>query len=240
MQFRNLICVLLAATFLFGLMGCSDKELEKYKAPSSKTESVDNRPDNPIDFNSLKSDCADVVGWININDTVIDYPILQSSPDKEEGFYLSRDMQGKYLKKGCIYIERCNNSDFSNPNTLIYGHNMKNGSMFGTLKKYRNKKYFNEHRSIRICVPNHILDYEVVSAFVYDDRHIINAFNFFNDEEYQKFIDGCLSPKSLVKNVAKDAAITTNDRLITLSTCTSNKGERYLVVAKLVKDTETK
>ena len=95
-------------------------------------------PDNPIDFSSLFSTNPEVIGWITVpstEGTINDYPILQSSMETEEDFYLSHDIDRNPKKEGSIYIQRDNASDFSDFNTLIYGHNMLNKSMFGTLKR---------------------------------------------------------------------------------------------------------
>ncbi|MCQ2478812.1 MAG: hypothetical protein MJ091_06370, partial [Clostridia bacterium] len=95
MKLKKLICIICAAVMTVSFAACSDggsDESSKYKNTSSDTSAPDNRPENPINFEALKKDCADVKGWITLENTVIDYPILQSSPDKQEGYYLSRDM----------------------------------------------------------------------------------------------------------------------------------------------------
>lgn len=196
-------------------------------------------PENPIDFKTLQSENADVCAWIKVDGTVIDYPILQSAIDADDNFYLDHDMSGEKKRAGSIYIQKLNSKEFDNPNTLIYGHNMLNGTMFGQLKKFRNKNFFDENRNIYIYTPNHILKYEIISAFVYDDRHILNSFNFDIENECKEFFDECINPKSAVKQVLDGAALDTNDNIITLSTCTSNDSERYLVIGKLVDDTIT-
>ena len=117
---------------------------------------------------------------------------------------------------------------------------MLNGTMFGQLKKFRGKDFFNENREIYIYTPGHIKKYEIVSAFVYDDRHIINSFNFNIETSRMQFFDECLNPSSLTKQVLEGATLDKDDKIITLSTCTSNESERYLVVGKLVSDTITR
>ena len=88
--------------------------------------------------------------------------------------------------------------------------------------------------------PGHILTYEIYSAFVYDDRHILNSFDFSSKEEYAEFLSATLSPKSMTRNVREGIEVDTNDRIITLSTCTGVKTQRYLVVGVLVNDQQTK
>lgn len=217
-------------------------ELDKYKNNVSNSSAGPNAgvAENPIDFDAVKSANADVCAWIKVDGTPIDYPILQSGEDKEEDYYLTHDMNGIKKTAASIYIQRVNLSDFTDYNTIIYGHNMLNGSMFGTLKKFRNAQFFNENRNIYIYIPKHVLRYDIVSAFLYDDRHVYNSFNFNTSEGRQAFIDTVMNPESLVKNVKNDADIAVDDKLITLSTCASKPEDRYLVVGRLVEDTPTK
>lgn len=196
--------------------------------------------DNPIDFASLQGETPDVCAWIRIPDTVIDYPILQSGETRDEDFYLDHDRNGKSKKAGSIYIQKLNSKDISDRNTVIYGHNMLNGTMFAQLKKYRNREFFNNHRDIYVYTPGHVLHYKVLSAFVYDDRHILNSFNFYDDEDYAMFLDDCINSSSLARQVCDDITPATTDKIITLSTCTNVDTERYLVVGVLQSDTPTK
>lgn len=205
---------------------------------SSNTSTV--LPANPIDFKAIQAENPDVCAWIQVDGIdIIDYPILQSSPEADDNFYLDHDINGAQKRAGSIYIQKLNHKDFSDPNTLIYGHNMLNGTMFGQLKKFKTKAFFEENRNIYIYTPGHILQYEIISAFVYDDRHILNSFNFDMENECQEFFDECINPSSFTKQVLEGATLTTDDNIITLSTCTSNDSERYLVVGKLINDTKT-
>lgn len=149
-------------------------------------------------------------------------------------------MYKKKKSSGSIYIQKMNFADFSDPNTLIYGHNMLNGSMFGTLKKFRNKQFFDENDTIKIYTSGQTLTYKIYSAFVYDNRHILASFDFSREDEYQKFIDITLNPDTAVQNVREGVEVTTKDKIITLSTCTNDDNERYLVVAVLVDSVDTK
>lgn len=214
---------------------------DKYKNDVTSTKKE--LPINPINFKELSETNKDAVAWITIpvdTGTVIDYPIMCSGVDTEEDFYINHDIDRKEKLAGSIYIQRYNRKDFTDFNTVIYGHNMRNGSMFGTLKKYRQRVYFDTNDKIYIYIPKHILEYQIVSSFVYDDRLILSAFNnFFDVEKRQAFIDTCKNPTSLVKNLVENFDVKTDDRLVTLSTCTSVENERYLVVGKLIKDTKT-
>ncbi len=197
-------------------------------------------PENPIDFKAVKAENEDVCGWMKLDGTVIDYPILRSDTDMPEDFYLDHDIYGKKNRAGSIYIQRFNNVKLTDKNTVIYGHNMLNGTMFAALKKFRNKQFFDEHDTITIYTPGHIYTYKIFSAFLYDDRHILNSFYMGNSEGHAAFIEDCLNPPTLVKNVREDITVTEEDKIITLSTCTSVDSERYLVAAVLVDDVRTK
>ncbi len=198
-------------------------------------------PENPINFAEIQKRNPDVCAWIQVDGIdVIDYPIVQSAIEADDNFYLDHNVDGEKKREGSIYIQKLNRNDFNDRNTLIYGHNMLNGTMFGQLKKFRDRTFFEQNRNIYIYTPTKIMKYEIVSAFVYDDRHILNSFNFYIESECQEFFDACTNPSSITKQVVKDAELTTKDKIITLSTCTSNDSERYLVVGKLVETIKTK
>ncbi len=197
-------------------------------------------PANPIDFEAVKEKYPDACAWIQVDGIdVIDYPIVQSAIGVDDNFYLDHNIDGEKDRYGAIYIQRLNHKDFNDRNTLIYGHNMLNGTMFGQLKKFRNRTFFEENRNIYVYTPGHILKYEIISAFIYDDRHIMNSFNFNIENECKEFFDECINPTTHTKQVLEGAELTTRDKIITLSTCTSNDSQRYLVVGKLISDTET-
>lgn len=210
-------------------------------APTASTELVA----NPIDFEKLQAQYPDACAWIQVDGIEeIDYPIFISQPEADDNYYLDHNRDGEEDRYGEIYIQKLNYKDFSDPNTLIYGHNMSNGDMFGKLydgsgKQFDNKEFFDQHRKIFIYIPGHILEYEIISAFVYDNRHILNSFNFDVQDECREFFDQCTNPTSLTKQVLEGATLDTDDRIITLSTCTGNDATRYLVVGKLISDTET-
>ena len=198
--------------------------------------------DNPINFPELKELHPDVCGWVKFegDDIDIDYPIVCASEDKKEDYYLRRDLDGKYSTGGTVYIQRLNKTDFSDPCTLIYGHNMRNLSMFGTLKYLREKEVFDRNQFFYIYTPGHILKYAIKSAFVYDDRHILYSFDFTTEHDFSAFAEEASNPQSLVKNVRESVEIKNDSKLAVLSTCTNIDDERYLVVGVLVEDTKTK
>lgn len=197
-------------------------------------------PDNPIDFASLKEINSDIYGWITIADTQIDYPILQAGKGRDDFFYLNHDFERNYLFAGSIYSEKQNELDFSDPVTVLYGHNMLNDSMFGELDKFRDATFFEEHEFFNVYIEGHILTYRIYAAYVYDNRHILNSFDFRDSEVVKSYFEYTLNPTSMTRNIRSDIELTENDKIITLSTCTGNTNTRYLVQGVLYKDEQTK
>lgn len=213
--------------------------------PTTTTTAADKPaplPDNPIDFAALQAKNPDTVAYIQIPGTIIDYPIMSSAKGSDgKDFYINHNADGTAHRAGAIYIQRYLNApDFSDPNTVVYGHNMANGSMFSWLHQYKKKAFFDEHRTILIYTPGHILTYKVYSAFLYDNRHILNSFNFQNEEDYAAFIAQTLKPSTMTKQVRDDVSVTTQSRILTLSTCAGSSSQRYLVVGVLIDDQPTK
>ncbi len=197
------------------------------------------RVNNPVDFDELWETAPNAVGWIRVPGTVIDYPVMRSTPKMAEDFYLHHDVDGKYLFAGSIYMQKRNSGDFSDANTLLYGHNMKNGSKFAALHKFKKKDFFQKHDTLYIYTPGHIYTYQIYSVFVYDDRLIPAAFDFSDPEEVAEYQQMTLDPRSYVQQVREGVSLSPDDRLVTLSTCTNRDAERLLLHAVLVEDALT-
>lgn len=197
-------------------------------------------PDNPKNFAELQKKSPDIYAWIEIPGTRVDYPVLQSGDNHPENFYLNHDVNGKYLFAGSIYSQRYNSTDFSDPNTVLYGHNMKNGSMFATLHKFRDKKFFDENKDIYIYTPGHILTYKIYAAYRYDNRHLLMSFDLNDPIIFEEYLKITQNPNSLIMNIDKSVELTTDDKILTLSTCITNDNYRYLVQGVLVSDQPTK
>lgn len=194
--------------------------------------------ENPIDFASIKKQNDEIYSWIYIPNTNINYPVCQSKSN--DNFYLDHDIYKNYSFPGAIYSQSCNKTDYSDRVTLLYGHNMIDGSMFADLHKYSDADFFNKNKYMYIYTENKKLTYEIASAFIYDDRHIMNSFNFSNDDEFQEYLDTVSNPRSVSKNVREGLSLTTNDKIVTLSTCLNSGQGRYLVQWVLINDERTK
>lgn len=189
-----------------------------------------------VDFAALQEDtCADIYAWISIPDTRIDYPVLQHPSD--DTYYLNYNLDGSKGYPGCIYTERENSRDFSDFNTVIYGHNMKNGSMFHDLHSYEDESFLSDHPYVYIYTPDRVLRYRIFAAYPYDDRHLLYSFDYATPEGRAGYLSEIFSIRSMSAVLDDQVAVTSDDRLITLSTCVGNQNEnRYLVQAVLVND----
>ncbi len=245
----RLLLIIACTVFIAAVIGLLVALLPRWLAPAVTVPSVyvstdlqgeEILPTNPIDFATLQTQKPEAVAWIQIDGTVINYPIMQSGNNRAENFYLDHASDGTAHRAGSIYMQKINDPHFTNPNTVLYGHNMANGSMFAAIRYYQRKDFFDKHPTITVYIPGHILTYEVYSAFVYDNRHILNSFNFFNQNDYATFLQQTLHPASMIKQVRENISVTTNARILTLSTCTGRSSERFLVIGVLTNDQRTK
>jgi len=216
------------------------KKKETVSKPSTPSvSSQEPLPDNPKNFDELEAQNPDIYAWISVPGTAVDYPVVQSGEDKPENFYLNHGLDGKYLFAGCIYTQRLNNKDFHDPNTVLYGHNMMNGSMFGTLLDFRNVDFFNQNKYIYIYTRGHILTYQIYAAYRFDNRHLLNSFNLYDPKVFEEYLEITKNPKSLIMNIDSSVQLDVNSRIITLSTCITNDNYRYLVQGVLIDDQPT-
>ena len=172
----------------------------------------------------------DIYAWIDIEDTNVHYPILQSATD--DGYYLEHTVDHKAGLPGSIYTEKVNAKDFSDYITLVYGHDMRDGSMFKHLHKFEDKEFFESHDTITIYTENEILKYRVFAAVVYDDRHIMYAFDKDDANDRSEFLDSLQNSRDMKNQYRSDVEVDENSKLLVLSTCISGRpNNRWLVVA---------
>ncbi len=202
----------------------------------SSEESKPVKVEVPVDFDKLKGANSEIYAWINIPNTPIDYPVLQS--EKSNAYYLNRTINKKWSAYGSIFTEDYNSKDFSDFNTLLYGHNMKNGTMFGSLKKFRDASFFEENRYINIYMENRILKYEIFAACTWDNKHILANRNFDLPENRTLYLEEIFAVRDMNSQVKKDISVTADDKIITLSTCMNDKAKRFIVSGVLVYDSQ--
>ena len=177
-----------------------------------------------IDLEGLQKRYSDIIGWIYFEDGLISYPVMQTTDNEK---YLHITYNGKESKSGSIFMEATHNPNFSNTHTLIYGHNMNNLSMFGRLKHYKNKGYYEGHEYFQIFRGDEILRYQI---FAYQDVPIDS---FVYQEHFTSAEE--LSKRLLKKSyINPGLTIEPDDKIITLSTCNGNSEYRFVVSAVLI------
>lgn len=188
---------------------------------------------SPVDFQGLHKINPDIYGWLCIPNTDISYPILQG---KSNDAYLRHDEYHKESKAGCIFTENYNNKDFTDPVTVIYGHNMHDGTMFGSLQKiYTNQTEFDTHNEIIVYLPDSEKRYKIFAAVPYDSIHILYYYDFTQSRIFRAFFDDIMSVRALNVCFADDTTLFPNDHVVILSTClSSDRSKRFLVCAKEV------
>ena len=192
-------------------------------------------PEKEINFEELKLVNADIYAWIYIPDSDIDYPILQHPTI--ESYYLNRGIDGKKLNMGSIYTDYINKKDFTDKLTVVYGHNMLNGSMFGELHKFEDKNFFDEHPYIFVYTEEKIFIYEIFAAYEFSNAHLLYNFDLSTEGRFQNFIDQMYTNVSDKSNFRESIEVTSNDHLLTLSTCiTGEKNKRYLIQGVLINE----
>ena len=141
---------------------------------------------SPIDFESLWNINPDVVGWIQIEGTQIDYPILYDGHSNEK--YLHTDMEGKESVSGAIYLDMDDTPDFTALHNIIYGHHMKNGSMFKDVVKYKNQEFFDNHRDITLYLPDREMKLKAFACIYNEPDGIRRKTKFQSQQEFQDYI----------------------------------------------------
>ncbi|MCI8995592.1 MAG: class B sortase [Lachnospiraceae bacterium] len=181
-----------------------------------------------VSFDELKEINSNIVGWIQIPGTKISYPVLQGSDD---AYYLNHTFRDKVNSAGSIFMETLNRPDFMDYHTIIYGHNMKNGSMFGGLSSYRSPTYLVAHPYIYIDVEGGLLQYEIFSCYETTADSDSYTIGFAPDEVYADYLE-TIQGRSLYDT---GVSVGIEDQVLTLSTCTkSGKEHRFVVHAKRI------
>ena len=219
----------------------TEDEINEMLAGMKATETAETATEEqseviPVKFEELQAVNPDIYAWITVPGTVIDYPILQHASDNT--YYLMHNIDGSYGYPGCVYTENMNSKDFTDNNTVIYGHNMKNGSMFAQLHKFEDPDFFNENREVLIYLPDEVLHYTIFAAHIYDDRHLLYSFDFTDPEVYQKYLDSIFSTRDMSANIDKDVTVTADDQIITLVTCIGSQPNNRLLVQAVLTDRE--
>ena len=208
--------------------GIIDEAVKKVEQNNNEEEHSD--MDNPlvIDFNTLKEKNNDIIAWLYSEGTPINYPIVQTT---NNDYYLRRLIDGTYNQAGTIFMDCKNSGDFSDFNTIIYGHNMKNDSMFGTLTNYDNQNYYDEHKEMFLYTENEKFKIEIFAGFITSSESDIYYFPKTSSTN-ENLIDYAIKNSTFKSNIK----VSNEDKIITLSTCSYNfENARYVVLGILRK-----
>lgn len=209
------------------------QQKEEFMESKPAEEQIEDKPskkdeestENTIDMSSINKD---FVGWINVDNTNIDYPIVQSD---DNSYYLHRDIYKNYLYTGTIFLDyRC---DYENSkNLIIYGHNMKNKTIFSQLENFKKEDFFYSDRKITLTNKDGERKFKVFAVIVVDGKYDYRIPSFDTDEEFSDYINR-IESKSKFKSKEK---ISSDDTILTLSTCSYEfDNARTVVFAKEIK-----
>lgn len=206
------------------------KDNQKIKNISSQINelvTIDENDKNNVDISDIYSINSDCVGWIKIESLNIDYPLVQTT---NNDFYLTNSFDKTYNKAGWIFVDYRNLLDGTDRNIVIYGHNRRDGSMFGNLKNILKdqKNIDKKDMKILLVINNKIQEYKVFSTYSIPMEEYYLTTYFDNDKEFQEYIDRAI--KNSVINFKQNVSI--NDKILTLSTCANNNKDRVVVHAK--------
>ena len=212
--------------------------LESVENPGFYKTQLRTRPD----FDAYLEINKDVIGYVLIPDSRIEYPILRNESKRD--YYLKRNLDGSTGYPGCIFVENINGPDFRDPVTISYGHNMANGTMYGQLHEfYRNAEFRDAHKYVFVYQPEGVSLYEIIATTSYSDEHLL-ADDFKKEGEGFLFTGVKPDDQVNVMNHLKEYGdkrayfkegeeVTEDDRLFVMATCSSNR-IRVIVVGKLL------
>ncbi len=202
-----------------------DTSENEYSALAEETENID-WPQ--VDFEPLVELNSDVVGWIYMEDSPINYPLVQGKDNEQ---YVKKLADGSYNSAGSIFMDYRNEPDLSDRHTVIYGHRMNNGSMFGTIVNYKDQSYFNSHQRCMLLTPNGNYIVEFFAGYVAELNDQAWKLEFGSDEEFTDWLEEAVARSTFISPVNPTA----QDRIITLSTCTRDNGyTRYVLLGVLI------
>ena len=195
-------------------------------------------PDKDLDWDSIHEENGDIYAWIYVPDTTVDYPVLQHPTDNS--YYLNHNMDGTTGYPGCIYTEDFNSKDFSDIHTVIYGHNLKDKTMFSSLHNFEDEALFNKDHYIFIYTEDYVFVYQIFAAYEFDSLHLLDNYDYTNEYVYEDYLRNIYQTTDRIANVRADIHVTTADKIVTLSTCTADhdSNRRFLVTGVLVNPRE--
>ena len=209
---------------------------EKTDIPITTMQDTPQKTERMLQVEELQKENSEIKAWIEIENTNINYPVLQSS---NNSYYMNHNYKKQWSKSGSIFLDKDYTFNPPSSNLLIYGHNLKNGTMFETLLKYKNKNFYTEHPTIRFTTNEDDSYYEIISVFesrVYykSEQNVFRYYYFVNAENEDEYNNFVINAKNAsLYDTGKTAQY--GDQLMTLSTCSYHtKDGRFAVIAKKI------
>ncbi len=190
---------------------------------------------SPVDFAGLKEVNPDIYAWLSIENTETSYAIVQDPED--DSYYLTHNSDGDYSPGGAIFSEHVyNGTDFQDPVTILYGHFMRDGSLFGSLQPdFTDDEFFGKSPKITVYTPEAEYTYGVFAAVPYSNDHILYYHQFEDEYAFQGFFDEVMSTRDLSAKFNESYAPEPGDKVLILSTCLiGNNQNRFLVMGKML------
>ena len=206
--------------------GYKDGQSEYEKVRDVAIKNADDKEKFRVDFDELMKINKDTVGWIRFykEPSQINYPVVQGA---DNDLYLHKTFSANENTLGAIFVDAAASSDFTDKNTIIYGHRMKDGSMFRKLEEYKDEDFWKENPYFYIYTPDgREITYKIYSVGQVLDTSDTYLTSFASDEEYQTFLDMTMKEADYDTGVK----VTTDDTVVTLSTCTAASDEHRFVV----------
>jgi sortase B len=204
----------------------SNDIIEDIQDSISINDNIDTVDKYNVDFDSLKQKNSDTIAWFKVNGTSIEYPIVKTT---NNDFYMTHSFDKSYNSAGWVFMDYKDKFDGTDNNMVIYAHNRRDGSLFGTLKNILTEEWQNNEENfiIPFITENEKAEYQVFSVYKIEKEYYITT-NFGADNEFQKFIDTIKSRS--IKDFNVD--VSTEDHILTLSTCADNNKYRIVLHAK--------
>ncbi|MBY0753924.1 class B sortase [Clostridium sardiniense] len=219
---KKAINTLLLIAIIFSLYKVVTK-INDYNKSKNTYEKIQDVKSNSNDFSKeLMKINEDYKMWIEVPNTNINYPVVQG---KDNDFYLNHDFNRKESSSGAIFIDYKNDID-KDKNIVIYGHNMKNKSMFQNLMKFKDEEFWKNNNKIILTIDGKKYEYEIFSAYVNNVNNVEFKFDFRNDDEYLKYLQE-IKEKSIF---SRDTDIISNERIVTLSTCSYENDDARMII----------
>ena len=194
----------------------------------TKIQEVESEDAFSVDFKALFNVNPDTIAWVLVDGTDISFPVVREKAD-DENYYLKHNYFGDPSTHGTIFLDQGCSDDFSDFLSVLYGHDMRDGSMFAGLHQFEDEAFFNEHKTVHIYTPDDKKTYTIASVSITGTENRMSAYGYFQEAGSKDAFLRDMQVSSL--HLRRDIPLTNSSRYITLSTCTDDGRDRFHVTA---------